>query len=306
MPARCVRDAPLNRSRPAAVSVASAPRASVVHATRSTAPSATRRSISRVTPLLDSRTRSAMRFIRSRRSGAAAIWRSASYSASDRPWFAWSSSSRRRVMRAWARRNVRQVARRGSWASGACAGCAPGAADDGMACGDIRDILPARDIVDKTTIGRPALARGPPVACSGDHRRRADHDRAPGRRTRLTVAVDRGSTVDVVVVGGGIVGMAAAAELAGAGASVVLVERAEIGAGASGRNSGILWRPPDRVLDALYVETLAILRELAAERPAGPFHVPDQPVGILNLSHDQAGMRSRASELARSHPQYAP
>ena len=114
-----------------------------------------------------------------------------------------------------------------------------------------------------------------------------------------------GSTVDVVVVGGGIVGMAAAAELAGAGASVVLVERAEIGAGASGRNSGILWRPPDRVLDALYVETLAILRELAAERPAA-FHVPDQPVGILNLSHDQAGMRRRASELARSHPQYAP
>ena len=47
---------------------------------------------------------------------------------------------------------------------------------------------------------------------------------------------------DVVVVGGGIVGAACAYELARAGASVALLEREELAAGASGRPAGDLWR----------------------------------------------------------------
>ena len=43
---------------------------------------------------------------------------------------------------------------------------------------------------------------------------------------------------DIAIVGGGIVGVAAAAFLAEAGAEVTLAEQTEIGAGASGRNSG--------------------------------------------------------------------
>jgi gamma-glutamylputrescine oxidase len=44
------------------------------------------------------------------------------------------------------------------------------------------------------------------------------------------------SIADVVVIGGGIVGVSAAAHLASTGRRVVLVERTEIAAGASGRN----------------------------------------------------------------------
>ena len=56
----------------------------------------------RVIPLRDRRTRSARGLIRSRRPGALASWSSASYSASDSPCAPRSSSSRRRVSRAWA------------------------------------------------------------------------------------------------------------------------------------------------------------------------------------------------------------
>ena len=43
---------------------------------------------------------------------------------------------------------------------------------------------------------------------------------------------------DIVVVGGGIIGTACAFELADRGASVTLLEKDELAAGASGRNLG--------------------------------------------------------------------
>ena len=59
---------------------------------------------------------------------------------------------------------------------------------------------------------------------------------------------------DVAVVGG-IVGTAAAACLARAGARVVLVEREGLASGASGANSGVVQHPFDPLLAALYRET---------------------------------------------------
>ncbi|MCA1847203.1 MAG: FAD-dependent oxidoreductase, partial [Actinobacteria bacterium] len=56
---------------------------------------------------------------------------------------------------------------------------------------------------------------------------------------------------DVVVVGGGIIGCGIAAELASRGVSVLLVERSHIGAGASGRNHGLIFRPEDPLLGPL-------------------------------------------------------
>ncbi len=53
---------------------------------------------------------------------------------------------------------------------------------------------------------------------------------------------------DVVVIGGGIIGSAAAAIMADRGAAVVLVEETAIGAGASGRNLGAIQHPFDPVL----------------------------------------------------------
>jgi len=53
---------------------------------------------------------------------------------------------------------------------------------------------------------------------------------------------------DVVVIGGGIIGSAAAAIMADRGARVALVEGAAIGAGASGRNLGAIQHPFDPAL----------------------------------------------------------
>ena len=60
---------------------------------------------------------------------------------------------------------------------------------------------------------------------------------------------------DVAIVGGGIVGCAAAAFLAEAGARVDLYEREEVGAAASGRNSGSIQHPFDPVMTELHVPT---------------------------------------------------
>jgi len=72
---------------------------------------------------------------------------------------------------------------------------------------------------------------------------------------------------DVVVVGGGIIGCGIAAELACRGVSVVLVERAQIGAGASGRNHGLIFRPEEPELDELARVSLGMYAALADETP---------------------------------------
>ena len=85
---------------------------------------------------------------------------------------------------------------------------------------------------------------------------------------------------DVAVVGGGIVGAATAAFLAARGARVTLFERTELGAGASGRNSGIVQQPFDAVLAGLYWQSLELYRELVAELP-GSFRLDARPAGLL-------------------------
>src|ERR1700724_4397398 len=70
---------------------------------------------------------------------------------------------------------------------------------------------------------------------------------------------------DVVVVGGGIIGGGSAAELASRGTSVVLLERSGMGAGASGRNHGLLFRPEDPVLEPLARVSSGMYAALAGE-----------------------------------------
>jgi sarcosine oxidase subunit beta len=70
---------------------------------------------------------------------------------------------------------------------------------------------------------------------------------------------------DVVVVGGGIIGCGIAAELASRGVSVVLVERSQIGAGASGRNHGLIFRPEEPELGHLARVSLGMYAALAEE-----------------------------------------
>ena len=110
---------------------------------------------------------------------------------------------------------------------------------------------------------------------------------------------------DVVVIGGGIAGVSSAAHLAAAGRRVVLLERATVAAGASGRNSGIVQHPLDPVLIKLYLETVALYRQLAAAS-YGSFRLPAQPAGLLSVTRDPAVAQRLATSLAASHPELQP
>jgi glycine/D-amino acid oxidase-like deaminating enzyme len=104
---------------------------------------------------------------------------------------------------------------------------------------------------------------------------------------------------DVVVIGAGIVGCALAAFLSEGGASVLLVERDEVAAGASGRNSGVVQHPMEEELVPLFVETVEHYRDLAAHG----FALPDEPNGVLVLAGDPAELVRDRAALARRFPE---
>lgn len=109
-----------------------------------------------------------------------------------------------------------------------------------------------------------------------------------------------GTNPDVVIVGGGIVGTAAAAMLAEAGARVTLVEHEGLASGASGANSGVVQHPFDPVLADLYRETVALYRELSAADLG--FRLGGEPAGLLYLSADEAAVRDVDRSLAGAFP----
>ncbi|HUP54453.1 MAG TPA: FAD-binding oxidoreductase [Methylomirabilota bacterium] len=112
---------------------------------------------------------------------------------------------------------------------------------------------------------------------------------------------------EVVVIGGGIVGVSCAAQLAEAGRRVVLFERTEIAAAASGRNSGVVQHPFDPVLIDLHLETLDLYRQLSATDGAGEgFELSAEPAGLLMVTHDADAARRLAHDLASSHPRLSP
>ena len=105
---------------------------------------------------------------------------------------------------------------------------------------------------------------------------------------------------DVAIIGGGIVGCAAAAFLAEAGARVDLYERDEVAAAASGRNSGSVQHPFDPVLRDLHAETLRHYRELT------DFELPAEAAGVLILARERAVLEPSVAEVARECPELAP
>lgn len=116
--------------------------------------------------------------------------------------------------------------------------------------------------------------------------------------------MSRSAAFDVAIIGGGIVGTSAAAFLAEAGASVVLYERAELAAGASGRNSGAVQHPLDALPAALHRRTLEIYRELAADDPQ--FRLAERPAGLLIVSESEDGVRRATAQMAGRSPEVAP
>ena len=121
------------------------------------------------------------------------------------------------------------------------------------------------------------------------------------RRSRSRIP----ASADVVVIGGGIIGCAAAAIMADRGARVVLVEGAEIGAGASGRNLGAVQHPFDPVLAELFVESVTRYRALA-DVAANDFRIPAEPAGLLLLSRDTDTASAQAKRMRDAFPELDP
>jgi glycine/D-amino acid oxidase-like deaminating enzyme len=101
-------------------------------------------------------------------------------------------------------------------------------------------------------------------------------------------------------VGGGIVGCAAAAFLAEAGARVELFERGELAGAASGRNSGSVQHPFEPVLAELHFETLRHYRELEG------FDLPEAPAGVLMLARERRVLEGPMAEIAAGQPELRP
>lgn len=105
---------------------------------------------------------------------------------------------------------------------------------------------------------------------------------------------------DVIVIGGGIIGVSAADHLAALGRRVVLLEESDLGAGASGRNSGVVQHPFDPVLVELHLETVRLYRGLEG------IDLGERPAGLLSVTHDVEGARRLSMEIAASHAHLRP
>ncbi len=100
---------------------------------------------------------------------------------------------------------------------------------------------------------------------------------------------------DVVVVGGGIIGAACAFELAERGATVTLLEREELAAGASGRNNGLWLTPVDPANVSMARTTLARYLEIADTSPI-PFRLDPEPIGLIAAALDEDEMQAGERE----------
>ena len=104
---------------------------------------------------------------------------------------------------------------------------------------------------------------------------------------------------DAVIVGGGIIGAACAYELASAGASVTLIERDELAAGASGRNQGWFVVPTDPFLEPMARATLPVYLAIADDAPL-PVWIDREPVGHLLVTIDDVGVDGTELEVLAS------
>lgn len=109
---------------------------------------------------------------------------------------------------------------------------------------------------------------------------------------------------DLVIIGGGFTGNAAALEAARRGASVIVLEGESVGHGGSGRNVGLinagLWLPPRDVVAQMGQEAGLKLVGLLADAPKLVWSLIERenidcdatPNGTLHLAHSAAGLRN--------------
>jgi glycine oxidase len=105
---------------------------------------------------------------------------------------------------------------------------------------------------------------------------------------------------DVIVIGGGVIGTAAAVELAQAGADVTLYEQGRLAAGASGASNGLVTPPAERSLMPLWQASADAYRALA-EASDVPFLLDAADVGTLIV----ATTDEQLAELQATRPRSA-
>ena len=104
---------------------------------------------------------------------------------------------------------------------------------------------------------------------------------------------------DVAIIGAGIVGCSTAYFLAREGFGVTVYDPAGIGAGASGRNNGLIEHPYDAASAPLFFETVELLHGFLGAA------MPQEPVGGLLLADDEQGARELFEHYSR-FPEIAP
>ena len=123
-------------------------------------------------------------------------------------------------------------------------------------------------------------------------------------REQVTAApLNDAASADLVVIGGGYTGCAAALEAAQMGAEVRLLEAGAFGSGGSGRNVGLanggLWLPPEDINAQIGAEAGSRLSSLLADAPDMVYgliekhQIACEPVrkGTLHCAHAPAGMK---------------
>ncbi|MEA2291263.1 MAG: D-hydroxyproline dehydrogenase subunit beta [Solirubrobacteraceae bacterium] len=95
---------------------------------------------------------------------------------------------------------------------------------------------------------------------------------------------------DVIVIGAGLLGTAAAVFLAEGGARVTVLERDVVAAAASGRNAGSIQHPLDGVRAPLYAESLEHYRRFGV--------IEGPPPGLLAVGFDPSAARTALSAAA--------
>ena len=103
-------------------------------------------------------------------------------------------------------------------------------------------------------------------------------------------------TADVIIIGAGVMGCAAAFELARRGMEVVVLERATVGAGGTGRSSAIVRQHYSNETTArMALYSVGVFQEFDERVGGDSGYIPTGWVGLASAAARSAARRTRAS-----------